>query len=204
MALIHFQLRKLEQTGRNCRKLRSLLAQSRVSARGGVAAAGPEFGPGEIPLGQRTPRLRGIVRPTAELLARGLALGAIKLVELFEDCRQCRVRRVMFDEILEWIVTNLRRLQLQMRIRHRTQRCDQHRPARAFRPAQDRLVKLDRVLVMIQLRLEAALQITLLLFVAERRRPRFVENAAGAGVIAFVEEQFDRTQLSAVVPNRIA
>src|SRR5207302_4991820 len=93
MALIHFQLRKLEQTGRKCRKLRALLAQFRVSARGGVAAAGPEFGPGEIPLGQRTPRLRGIVRPTAELLARGLALGAIKLVELFEDCRQCRVRR---------------------------------------------------------------------------------------------------------------
>ena len=91
-----------------------------------------------------------------------------------------------------------------MRIRHRTQRRDQHRPARAFRPAQDRLVKLDRVLVMIQLRLEPALQITLLLFVAERRRTRFVENAAGAGVIAFIEEQLARTQLSAVVPNRIA
>ena len=110
----------------------------------------------------------------------------------------------MFNEILERIITNLRRLQLQMRIRHRAERSDQHRPARAFRPAQDRLVKLDRVLVMIQLRLEAALQITLLLFVAERRRPRFVENAAGAGVIAFVEQKFDRTQLSAVVPNRIA
>src|SRR5438270_13832031 len=98
MALIHFQLRKLEQSGRKCRKLRALLAQFRVGARGSVAATGPEFGPGEIPLGQRTPRLRGILRPTAELLARGLPLGARKLVELFEDCHHCRARWGMVEE----------------------------------------------------------------------------------------------------------
>ena len=41
----------------------------------------------------------------------------------------------MFDEIFERVVARLRRLQLQMRFRHRAQGCDQHRPSRAFRPA---------------------------------------------------------------------
>ena len=72
---------------------------------------------------------------------------------------------MMFDKIFERIVASLGNLQLQMRIRHRTQGRDQDGATGAFRTSQDRLVKFDGPLVMVELCFEPALEVTLLLFI---------------------------------------
>ena len=110
----------------------------------------------------------------------------------------------MFDEILERIVARFRCFQLQMRLGNRAERRDQDRAGGAFRPAEDSLVKFERAFVMIELRLEPALEITLLFLIAERGRPRFVEDPARAGHVVLFEEQLDRAQLGAIVPLHVA
>ena len=91
-----------------------------------------------------------------------------------------------------------------MRFRDRAQGCNQDRTTRSLRPSENGLVKLDRALMMIELRLEPALQITLFLFIAQRRRTRLVENPASPDIISLLQQQLDRPQLRAVAPLRIA
>ena len=91
-----------------------------------------------------------------------------------------------------------------MGIRDRAERCNQHRARRSLRSAKDRLVELERAFVMVELRFEPALEITFLFLVGQRGRAGFVENAARARVIAFLQKQLDRAQLGAVGPLRVA
>src|SRR5436190_1410651 len=159
VAVVRFHLGQLKQARREKGKLRRLFAQFSVSVRSSIAAAGPKLSPRKIPLGERASWLGGIVRPAVELLARSLVLRPIKLVELFENGGQSRIRRMMFDKIFERIVASLGNLQLQMRIRHRTQGRDQDGATGAFRTSQDRLVKFDGPLVMVELCFEPALEV---------------------------------------------
>ena len=131
-----------------------LLAKSLEQTQRTLTAPGTSLAPGEIPLRQRPSRLSRIACPPAELLARRLVLGAIKLIEFFKDDRQCRISRMMLDEILKGVVPGFRRFQAQIRICNGTQGCDQHFAARSFGTSQDRLKKLDRSLVMIELRFD--------------------------------------------------
>src|SRR5881628_2206934 len=81
---------------------------------------------------------------------------------------------------------------------------DQDRAGRTFRTAENGLVQFHRALVMVELRLEPALEITLFLFIREQGWTRLVENAARPRDIVLFEKQLDRAQLRAIVPLLVA
>ena len=72
----------------------------------------------------------------------------INLVELGKDTVESRVVRMSIDEILQVIVACLRRICLQMRIRHREQGCDDGLVRCALRPFHERIEQRDSFLCM--------------------------------------------------------
>ncbi len=77
---------------------------------------------------------------------------------------------MMLHEIFQRIITRLRRLQSQTRLGHRAKSRDQHGTARALRPSQNRLEKLQGAFAVVQLRLEPALEKALFFLVREGAR----------------------------------
>ena len=142
MAIVEFELSKLEEASSEDSQMRRVPPQLTEDSRGVFTAARAEFASRQIPLGQRAPWLDRIVGPPSELLVRRRSLSAIELIELLEDRGKFGVGRMMLHEIFHGIVPHFRLFQSQTRLAHRAQSRDQNRAARALRPSQDRLEKL--------------------------------------------------------------
>ena len=186
--ILDLELRELNEGFRQHRQPGGISAQLTEGVQGIVTSSGAQLGSREMPLRKRAARLDRILRPAAQLLARWLPLGAIDLIELLENHRQLRIGRMMFDEIFQRIVPSFRCAQSQICIRDCAQGRDEHRAAHAFGRSHDRLEKLDRPLVVIQLGLEPSLKKTLQFLVTQRRRPCFIEEPLGGRSILFIEQ----------------
>ena len=154
------------------------------------ATACPQIALGKIPTREAAPRLHRISRPFFELIARRLPLRPVNLVQLSEDLRQGRIVRVAFDKIFQVIIARLRRVQLQMGVRHGKERRN-HRFARfTFRLFHQRFEQSYRPFWFLIEQLKACMQEAFLPFIAHDFRGRPVEKAPGHGALLLGDKQF--------------
>src|SRR5262249_34048074 len=147
---------KLEQSRGNGRGFDFCSSQICKQLMSSLSATCANLQSRKIPTRECSPRLFRSAHPLFEFIARRFAFGAIELIEFCKQQWEIRVCVVAIDETLEYVISGLRRFELQMRFSDAEERSEQNRVRRSLRPFQDRLKHPDRAFRLMRNQFEAS------------------------------------------------
>src|SRR5215471_11867236 len=106
MSVIHFKFCKLNESWCKCGRFDAGASQICKQLASSVLTPGANLHPSQIPSGKRSPWLFWPPHPFLQFVARRFVLGAIQLIQFFEEKREIRVRRVTIDESFDEVISN--------------------------------------------------------------------------------------------------